>query len=325
MATFSAAFLPKVGIVGAGLIGRSWAMLFAAAGYRVSLYDSLEGAAEKALELILKQLTSLKEQDLLRGKCQHAEEQHALISAAHSLEDCVTNSVYVQECVPEDLELKRTVWRLIDYFVDDESVVLASSTSCIPSSKFSEDLKHRAQVLVAHPINPPYFVPLVEIVPASWTSPAIVEKARKMQTELGQSPVTLKKEVAGFALNRLQYPVLNECWNMVEQGLLSVEDVDRVVKDGLGPRYAFMGPFETIHLNAEGIRNYCERYGETIWDVSQTLGFVPKISASSSVCDKLEEDIQRKIPIDSLAERRQWRDEKLASLAKLRRSDKESL
>ena len=82
-----------------------------------------------------------------------------------------------------------------------------------------------------------------------------------------------------------------------------------------------MGPFETIHLNAEGIRSYCERYGETIWNVSHTLGSIPKITASSQVCDKLEEEIQIRIPIALLPERRQWRDERLASLAKLRRSD----
>jgi L-gulonate 3-dehydrogenase len=307
----------KVGIIGSGLIGRSWAMLFAAAGYRVSLYDSEVGAVGKAKSLILEQLDSLHQQKLLRGSLA-VSQQHSLISEAHSLEDCVLNSVYVQECVPENLELKQKIFSAIDEVVDDEEVVLASSSSCIPPSKFSENLKHRSQIIVAHPVNPPYFVPLVEIVPAPWTSEAIKQKARKMMEIIGQSAITLKKEIAGFALNRIQYAVINECWRLVEDDLLSVEDVDRVMKDGLGPRYAFMGPFETIHLNAEGVGNYCLRYGETIWNVSQTFGPTPRLAPDDQITKRIEDELAEKIPLDQLEHRRQWRDDRLAELVKLK-------
>lgn len=135
---------------------------------------------------------------------------------------------------------------------------------------------------------------------------------------IGQSAVTLKKEAAGFALNRVQYALLNECWRLVKDDLLSVEDVDRVMKDGLGCRYAFMGPFETIHLNAEGVKSYCERYGETIWNVSQTFGPIPRITPDDDVAVRIDQEMVKIIPLDKLEERRQWRDDRLAQLTKVK-------
>ncbi|OQV17806.1 Lambda-crystallin-like protein [Hypsibius exemplaris] len=315
----SAVMSEKVGIIGSGLIGRSWAMLFAAGGFRVSLYDSQENAVAEARKLILQQLTTLQQQGLLRGTLS-VEAQFELITEAHSLEDCVTNASYIQECVPENLELKIKLFTLIDQFVDDPDMVLASSSSCIPPSQFSENLTHRAQVLVAHPVNPPYFVPLVELVPAPWTLPHITDKARAYQTKIGQSAVTLRREIPGFALNRIQYAILNECWRLVADKVLSPEDVDTVMKDGLGPRYAFMGPFETIHLNAEGVTSYCDRYADTIYRVSETFGPTPTMTPGGDVCNEIEKEIVKTIPIAELAARRQWRDDRLAELSKLKRN-----
>ena len=103
-------------------------------------------------------------------------------------------------------------------------------------------------------------MPLVEIVPAPWTHPDIVTRTRALMEEIGQKPVTLKKEVPGFSLNRIQYAILDECYRQVANGVISVEDVDTVMSDGLGMRYAFMGPWETAHLNAKGKRTICLCY-----------------------------------------------------------------
>jgi len=140
----------KVGVVGSGLIGRSWAMLFASAGYRVQIYDISAEQVATALGNILVQLKDLNEAGLLRGKLS-VEEQHALISGTDSLQKCVQGAKYIQECVPENFDLKAKVFAQIDEFVDDKTI-LASSTSSMPISTFSEKLKHRSQCIVSHPV-----------------------------------------------------------------------------------------------------------------------------------------------------------------------------
>eukprot|EP01136_Pigoraptor_vietnamica_P018762 Opistho-1_new@5554 len=203
----------KVAIVGSGLIGRCWAMLFARAGYNPVLFDIEPKQLDAASESILSQLKGLESGGLLRG--QRAEDVFARVKTTSNLRDAVTGAVYLQECVPEVLDLKRKIFGQLDEIADD-SIVLASSTSCITASSFTENLKHRDQCLVAHPINPPHYIPLVELVPAPWTRPAITQRARDILKSIGQSPVTLKKEVDGFVVNRLQYALLMEAWRLVE-------------------------------------------------------------------------------------------------------------
>ena len=139
-------------------------------------------------------------------------------------------------------------------------------------------MEHKSQFIVAHPCNPPYHTPMVELVPAPWTSQEIQAGARALMKEAGQGPVSLSREVPGFVLNRMQYALLNECWRLIRDKVVSPQDLDVVMKDGMGMRYAFMGPMETIHLNAEGTQNYCDRYGQTIFDVSSI------ITQISSIC-----------------------------------------
>ena len=155
-------------------------------------------------------------------------------------------------------------------------------------------MKHKAQFIVAHPCNPPYHTPMVELVPAPWTSEEVRAGTRALMQEVGQGPVSLSRELPGFVLNRytanqksvfwsrdlyqpirMQYSILNECWRLIRDGIVSPQDLDVVMKDGMGMRYAFMGPMETIHLNAEGTQNYCDRYGDTIFNVSEDLGPIP--------------------------------------------------
>merc|ERR1712181_216572 len=166
------------------------------------------------------------------------------------------------------------VWGEVDKLVSTDTI-LATSTSCIVPSKISDFMEHKGQFIVAHPCNPPYHTPMVELVPAPWTSTEVQAGARALMAEVGQGPVSLSREVPGFVLNRMQYALLNECWRLVRDGVVSAQDLDVVMKDGMGMRYAFMGPMETIHLNAEGTQNYCDRYGETIYNVSSDLGPIP--------------------------------------------------
>ncbi|XP_013043623.3 lambda-crystallin homolog isoform X1 [Anser cygnoides] len=300
-----------------GLIGRSWAMVFAAGGFKVKLYDIAQQQLTSALENIRKQMKELEASGFLKGSLS-AEKQLALISICTDLKTAVEGAAFIQECTPENLELKKKIFGQLDLIVGD-NVILSSSTSCLLPSKLFTGLKHVKQCIVSHPVNPPYFVPLVEIVPHPETDPSTIERTYALMKKIGQSPVKLNREIEGFVLNRLQYAVISEAWRLVGEGIISPTDLDLVMSDGLGMRYAFIGPLETMHLNAEGISNYCERYREGMKLVLNTFGPVPEFSGETE--QKISQAMSEKIPVvpKHLNARREWRDECLTGLAKLKK------
>ena len=308
----------KVGVIGSGLIGSSWAMLFAAAGYQVAIYDIKKSQLDQAMTVIQERLHDLEKQGLLRGKTS-ASEQFKLIVTTDDMAAAVENAFFIQECVPENEDLKRNVFLQLSELCSDDSTILSSSCSCILPSKIFRDIPRVAQCIIAHPCNPPYFCPLTEIIPHPKTNPAVTAKTRALMEEIGQSPVTVNKEIDGFCSNRMQYAIINEAWRLVSDGIMSVEDVDKIFTDGLGMRYAFIGPFETIHLNADGTENYMQKYSESIRRVSSSFGEIPTYDGEN--LKKINDVLSKSVAAtaEELNEQRQWRDKRLIALSKLKR------
>jgi 3-hydroxyacyl-CoA dehydrogenase len=196
--------------------------------------------------------------------------------------------------------------------------VIASSTSAILPSLFTEGLRGRQRCLVIHPINPPYLIPAAEVVPAPWTSAETVERARSFLLAAGHAPLVMKKELDGFIMNRMQGALLEEAFRLVADGYASVEDVDTGIRDGLALRWSFMGPFETIDLNAPGgIRDYCERYQSIYSRLFPQMQ--RRVDWAGPVMDEIEAERSRRLPREKLRERQVWRDRRLMALAAHRR------
>lgn len=297
-------------IIGCGLIGRAWATVFARAGWHVRVHDSVPAQVDAALGLIGASLAKLQGAGLVDDAVAAA----ALVSTARGLEDAVAGAAWVQENLPEDVDVKREAFRALDAATPPETV-LASSTSAIPASRFTEALRGRARCLVAHPVNPPHLVPVVELCGAPWTAATTIERAKAVMSGVGQVPIVVRKEIDGFILNRLQGALLNEAMRLVGEGYVSPDDVDRTVAHGLGLRWSFMGPFATIDLNAPGgVVDYCARYsaiyrrlatdppGPDVWGAANVAAVVDALGAPMCAAQR---------------ERRMaWRDARLLALAR---------
>ncbi|HEY8253923.1 MAG TPA: 3-hydroxyacyl-CoA dehydrogenase [Rhizomicrobium sp.] len=307
--------MQKIAIIGSGFIGRAWAISFARAGYTVALWDEKPGAVDEALRYIAMLLPDLAGNKLLQEAS--AEEVKARMRAAPTLEDAVSGAVHVQENTPENVEIKRKIFARLDGCAGPDTV-LASSTSAILPSRFTEGLAGRARCIVVHPLNPPYLIPAAEIVPAPWTDAGVVTRTAELLRGAGHAPIVMQRELDGFVMNRLQGALLEEAFRLVAGGYASVEDIDIGLREGLALRWSFMGPFETIDLNAPGgIRDYVQRYEQVYRKIADTA--LPRPDWQGPFLDGIESERRKRLPADKLQERQAWRDRRLMSLAAYKR------
>jgi L-gulonate 3-dehydrogenase len=300
--------MTRIAIVGSGLIGRAWATVFAGAGCDVALYDPVAGVADAAQRFVGE---SLREHQAL-GLVEDAAAGAKRVRVAADLADALKGVDLVQENGPETVEAKRALYAEMDRLAAPETI-LASSTSFIPCSAFSEELAGRQRCVVGHPVNPPHLVPIVEIAPAPWTDAGVVERARQIYERAGQVPIVLRKEVAGFVLNRLQAVLLAEAFRIVGAGICSPEDVDKTIRDGLGYRWSFMGPFETIELNAPGgIPDYVQRYAASLDRMSKDI--LIEDAFGKATVDTIMSQWPGAQDKDRIAQLSTWRDSRLAGL-----------
>jgi L-gulonate 3-dehydrogenase len=293
----------RVAIVGTGFIGAGWAVVFARAGCEVRLFDPVPEAAERGHELAN---GILRRQLLIDGQ------NHGKIRMVETLFDAVTDTDWVQESGPEDAGIKTRILTDIDAIAPDHAI-LASSTSAIMPSDFMEHVSGRARCLVAHPFNPPYVMPVVELVPSRWTNPAIVKAAHAILTDVGQAPVIVAREVAGFIANRLQAAVISEAISLVARGVAEPEDIDACMIGALGLRWALLGPFETMDSNAPGgFAAYVGRFGDSYQELVQDLRVTDPWPRAA--LERIENSLRRRRPVEALPELNVWRDTMVARL-----------
>ncbi len=306
--------MPTVGIIGVGLIGRAWSNVFSRAGWTVKVWDANPETTRAAPGLIAESLDDLARHGLVSDPKGAAK----LVSAAATMKECVANVDFVQESGPETIDAKIAIWKELDAAAPADAI-LASSSSAIVASRFTEGLKGRHRCLIAHPVNPPHVVPIVELCPAPWTSPEVVKRARAVYESVGQEPMELKKEIDGFILNRMQAVLVSEAFRLVAEGYCSAEDLDKTIAHGLGLRWSFMGPFETIEMNAPGgIPDYCKRFSKTMAGLASRP--YPGDQFEPESVAKIMASWGKSPTPDAVARKSRWRDDRLAALAAFKKA-----
>lgn len=313
--------MTKIAVIGCGLVGRAWAISFARGGMQVALWDQNEDAPKNALEYIADILRELAANDLLNGAT--PTDVLGRINIADSLADALNGAIYIQENTPEMLDVKRAVFAELDALADPNAII-ASSTSAILPSAFSEGLKGRHRCLVAHPLNPPYLIPAVELAPAPWTSEETLATTKSILEAADHAVITMRRELDGFVMNRLQGALLEEAFRLVDRGYASTEDVDVALREGLALRWSFMGPFETIDLNAPaGVREYVERYQGIYVPIFEQSDW--RSDWAGPVLETVEKERREKLAAKDLLARQIWRDKQLIALMAHKKQTKKDL
>ncbi|MDS9471352.1 L-carnitine dehydrogenase [Sporosarcina pasteurii] len=251
--------IEQLAVIGTGVIGNGWIARFLAMGYDVVAFDPAEGAAERTRLAIERAWPSLEQMGLAEGA------STARVTFVPTIEEAVKNADLIQENVPEREELKKNVLKSIDQYAKPEAII-ASSTSGIKPSTLQEGLQHPARLIVAHPFNPVYILPLVELVGGEATTSSIMERANQFYQSIEMKPLIIQKEIEGHVADRLMEALWRESLHLVNDGIATTEEIDAAIIYGAGLRWAQMGPFLTFHLAGgdKGMRHMLEQFGPAL-------------------------------------------------------------
>lgn len=267
----------RIAVIGSGLIGAGWAALFALRGYRVVVVDAEAGAKDRVADALARARPVMDALGQLVGQ---AHEPEFVVRMDEALADVML----VQEALPEQLPLKQQAYAALEKVVAAQVPIASSSSGLLPSA-LQDRMRYPERLLVAHPCNPPYLMPVVELVGGRLTHSQVMEGAASFYRGLGKQVVRLRREVNGHLVNRLQAALWREATYLVAQGYADVADVDRAVTEGLGARWAVCGPHEIFHLAGadEGLEGFLDRLGQAVEGWWQALGS-PVLDAPTRRC-----------------------------------------
>lgn len=304
--------IQHIAIIGAGLIGASWTALFLSKGLRVTVSDPSQAALDGVPHFVTTAWHDLAQLDDIADT-----PPLDLLTLTQDIATACAQADMVQECGPDRIAIKRQIVAQIEATLP-AGAIIASSTSSLMASDIQEGARHPERILVAHPMNPPHLVPLVELVAGRATDPACIATARAFYDRIGRVTVVVRQERVGHLANRLTSALYREAVSLVAEGVATVADVDRAIAHGPGLRWAFMGPHLTYHLGggAGGYRHYLDHLGPTQvarWADQSTPALTPEL------IDTLVAGIEEATMGESPAELARRRDAALVALAKLKR------
>ncbi len=287
-----------VAVIGAGTIGAGWAAFFSLSGREVRVLDTSDSAPAQVAAMLERARPTMQALGRLSANA-------TLPTVTKSIQEAVAGAVHIQETLPEDLALKHRVYAAVEASAD-ATAIIASSSSGLQPSALQAGLRHPERLVVAHPCNPPYLMPLVEIVGGQQTAPWALDATEAFYQALGKQTVRLRREVTGHIINRLQAALWREAVHLVANGYASVADVDRAVTEGLGARWAVCGPHTIFHLSggAEGMAGFLERLGPAVETWWADLGApVLDDATRKALVDGMTEAAQGRSPADMAQER----------------------
>jgi carnitine 3-dehydrogenase len=300
----------KIGIVGCGVIGASWAAYYLARGFDVGATDPAPGAEQRLHELVAQYWPALVKIGLAPGASMDR------LTFDPDPSKALSGAGFVQENGPERVDIKRTLLAEISAAVADD-VIIATSSSGILISEIQGGASHPERVVLGHPFNPPHLIPLVEVVGGKDTTPEVIERTLAFYRDIGKKPIHIRREVKGHVANRLQAALWREAFYLVDQGIASVSDVDTAIAHGPGLRWALLGPFLNLHLSggSGGIGHVIDHLGppiESWWRDLGDLSFTPQVRAQAVA--GVEEELSGR----ALAALQDERDEVLIRLLSLK-------
>jgi 3-hydroxyacyl-CoA dehydrogenase len=300
----------KIGIVGTGVIGASWAAYFLAKGFDVTASDPADGAEVRLRTLVDTFWPALQRVGLVDGASRERLAFDA--DAARVVESCV----FIQENGPERVDIKRDLLANISVAAPADCLI-ATSSSGILISDIQDAAVHPERVLLGHPFNPPHLIPLVEVVGGRLTSENAIKSGLAFYRSIGKKPIHIRRETKGHVANRLQAALWREAFYLVEQGVASVEDIDTAIAHGPGLRWALLGPFLNLHLSggSGGIAHVLEHLGPPLESWWRDLG---NVNLSEHLNGEIAQGVAEELGEADLIALTTQRDDVLLSLLKLK-------